>query len=158
MLQRIQSIFLLAAAILAMLMFAMPLVEYDRVDHLRYALKLMGLETVEGVSVTDVSLKLPLHAITGILAAMLLVSIFFFKNRPRQIRFVRFTYLVAVTLLVAEWITHTSVQAYLEQESNLGYVLLPAFYLPFGCILLAIMAERAIRKDENLVRSADRLR
>ncbi|MFN3876327.1 MAG: DUF4293 family protein, partial [Flavobacteriales bacterium] len=33
-----------------------------------------------------------------------------------------------------------------------------AFFLPFGAVLLGILAERAIRKDEELVRSADRLR
>ncbi len=158
MLQRIQSIYLLAAALIAVLLFAMPLVEYDRVDHQRFSLTVMGLETVDDVPVTDVSLKLPLHVLAGVLAAMLLACIFFFKNRPRQIRFVRFTYLVSVTLLVAEWITHSSVRAYLEQDNSLAYSLLPAFYLPFACIVLALLAERAIRKDEDLVRSADRLR
>lgn len=158
MIQRVQSLYLLAAALLAALLFVLPLVEYDRVDHLRFTLTVLGLSTADGVPVTDVSLKLPLHVLTGILAGMLLACIFFFKDRPRQVRFVRFTYLVAVALLVAEWITHGSVRAYLEQESNLGYTLLPAFYLPFGCIVLGLLAERAIKKDEALVRSADRLR
>ncbi len=158
MVQRIQSLFLLAAALVVALLFALPLASYEQADGGRYLLGVLGLTTADGVEVADVSLKLPLHVLAAILGALLLVTIFFFKDRTRQVRFVRFSYLAAVSLLVAEWITHASVLAYLEQGGKVDYALQPGFFLPFAAIFLGLAAERAIKKDEALVRSADRLR
>ncbi len=158
MLQRIQSVFLVVAAICAGLLFVLPLARYQRADQQQFTLTLTGLVTADATEVQDVALKLQPHLLCVLLVVLLLVTVFFFKNRPRQVRLVRFAYLLAVLLAVALWITHTSVQAYLEQNGRAGEQLLPGFFLPFAAIVFGVLAERAIKKDEALVRSADRLR
>jgi hypothetical protein len=158
MIQRKQTVFLALAAVLAGLMFAFPLVKYDRVDLQRFSLKLWGLFSIEGTPVPDVSLKLPIHAVTAILAALLLVCIFLYGSRARQLRFVRMTYLFALAVQVGVLITHLSVRAYLAQNSSVAYAFGPAFFFPIGILVLCFLAERGIRKDEELIKSVDRLR
>lgn len=158
MLQRIQSVFLVLAALCAGLQFVLPLARYERADQQQFTLTLTGLVTADATEVPDVALKLQPHLLCALLVALFLVTVFFFKNRPRQVRLVRFAYLLAVLLIVALWITHTSVQAYLEQNGRASEQLLPGFFLPFAAIVFGVLAERSIKKDEALVRSADRLR
>jgi hypothetical protein len=158
MIQRKQTVFLALAAVLAGLMYAFPLVEYDRVDHQRFSLKLWGLFNGDGRTVPDVALKLPVHVVTGMLIALLLVCIFLYGSRARQLRFVRMTYLFALAVQVGVLITHLSVRAYLAQNSSVAYAFGPAFFFPIGILMLCFLAERGIRKDEDLVKSMDRLR
>jgi hypothetical protein len=158
MIQRKQTVFLALAAMLAGLMYVFPLVEYDRVDHQRFCLKLWGLFHVDGTSVPDVTFNFPLHLIVGILGALLVVCIFLFKNRQRQIRLVRMGQVFALMAQAAVLFTHTSVRAYLAQQSNLGDAFLPGFFFPMGILVLCYLAQRGIRKDEELIKSMDRLR
>lgn len=158
MIQRIQSVYLLLAALLAAMLFALPLAEYARNGGVSFILKLRRLETGEGVPVQDADLKLQPHLIAIVLIGLLLAALLFFRNRPRQLRLVRYSYLVAVLLAVVLWITHNSVLAFVSDGSRAGAVLTPWFFLPFAVLLFAGLAERGIRKDEALVRSADRLR
>jgi hypothetical protein len=55
-------------------------------------------------------------------------------------------------------ITHLSVRAYLAQNSSVAYAFGPAFFIPIGILVLCFLAERGIRKDEELIKSVDRLR
>jgi cytochrome bd-type quinol oxidase subunit 2 len=158
MIQRKQTVFLALAAVLAGLMYAFPLVEYDRVDHQRFSLKLWGLFLVDGTPVPDVTFNFPLHLIIGILGALLVVCIFLFKNRQRQMRLVRMGAIFALMAQAAVMFTHTSIRAYLAQGSSVDYAFSPTFFLPLGILTLAILAQRGIRKDEELVKSMDRLR
>lgn len=158
MIQRKQTVYLALAALMAGLMYAFPLVEYDRIDHQRFILELWGLFHADGSAVPDVTFNFPLHLIVGILGALLVVCIFLFKNRPRQIRLVRMGYLFALMAQAAVLFTHMSVRAYLAQDSVLEYTLFPGFFLPIGIVVLCFLAERGIRKDEELIKSMDRLR
>jgi hypothetical protein len=158
MIQRKQTVFLALAAVLAGLMYAFPLVEYDRVDHQRFSLKLWGLFNGDGRTVPDVALKLPVHVVTGMLIALLLVCIFLYGSRGRQLRFVRMAYLFALAIQVGALITHMSVKAYIAQGSSVEYTFGPSFFFPIGILVLCYLAERGIRKDEELIKSMDRLR
>lgn len=157
MIQRIQTLFLLAAAAAVLLMFGFALVEY-RSGETGFTLGLVGLSFADGGRAEDVSLQMPLAALAVALAAMWVLLIFLFRNRQRQVRLIRYTYLVGAALVVAEWITHRSVVAYLKQGGAVDAMLQPAFFLPLAGLVLAYLAERAIKKDDDLVRSADRLR
>jgi len=54
--------------------------------------------------------------------------------------------------------THTSVRAYLAQGSAVEHAFSPSFFFPIGILVLCFLAERGIRKDEELIKSMDRLR
>lgn len=158
MIQRIQSVMLALAAAAVLLLFAMPLVAYDRADQQRLIMMLTGVEHADGAPVQDVRYQMPLQVLAAVLGALWLALVFLYRNRSRQARLARYSQLIGATLMVGLWITHRSVAAYLEQGEQIGYILLPGFFLPIVGMVLVFLAERAIRKDESLVRSADRLR
>ena len=158
MIQRIQSVMLALAAAAVLLLFAVPLVAYDRADQQRLIMMLTGVEHADGAPVQDVRYQMPLQVLAAVLGALWLALVFLYRNRSRQARLARYSQLIGATLMVGLWITHRSVAAYLEQGEQIGYILLPGFFLPIVGMVLVFLAERAIRKDEALVRSADRLR
>lgn len=84
-------------------------------------------------------------------ACVSLWSIFVYKNRPRQMRIVMFGNIVLVVGYV-----------FIVVCSATGTIWQPwscvEFYLPVLSIFFNLMAHKRIRYDENLVRSADRLR
>jgi hypothetical protein len=73
-------------------------------------------------------------------------------------RFVRGTYLLLLGVIAFMFITDRSVNGYLSTGGlvDAGYGL--SFVMPIVSLVLTFMAERAIKADEELVRSADRLR
>jgi uncharacterized membrane protein (UPF0182 family) len=157
MLQRKQSLFLLLAALLLGATWLFPIATYQRGDA-GFQLRSTGLFTTEGVPVTDVELKVPFHLVLTVLAVGMVVAIFLYGNRPRQMRIVRGTYLLMLAVIAFMFIVDRSVTSYLAQggavETRYGLT----FVLPVVALVLAFLAERAIRADENLVRSMDRLR
>jgi hypothetical protein len=90
----------------------------------------------------------------GFLPAILLLaegllSIFLFKNRKMQM--VHGYGIVALAALAFSW--------YFMALRTLGDVQLSwGLFLPLPALVFAVLAIRAIRSDERLVRSADRLR
>lgn len=155
--QRKQTIFLILAALLAFSTWAFPVAEYDRgEDH--FTFRTSGLFDAAGGVVEDVGLKVPFHIVLTIIGAALLACILAFKNRPRQVRFVRSTYLITLATIAFLYITDNSVQTYLEAGGTVVGRYGASFFFPLGTLILSFLAERAIRGDEELVRSADRLR
>jgi hypothetical protein len=158
MIQRIQSVFLALAAAAVLLLFVFPMAEYRLSDEGRYHMGLTGLVRDDGTPVQDADYQLPIVVLALVLAGLWLVALFLYRNRSRQLRILRYGFLMAAALQASLWITHGSIAAYLAQDARAGYSLLPAFFIPVAGAVLAFMADRAIRKDEALVRSADRLR
>ncbi|MCB0770383.1 MAG: DUF4293 domain-containing protein [Flavobacteriales bacterium] len=155
--QRKQSVFLLVAAMLAFATWLFPVATYE-VGERTFEFWTTGLYVDGGAEFTDRALKIPFSIILSVLGAAMLVTIALYRNRPRQMRFVRGTYLLVLGVIAFLFITDNSMQAYLEGigevDSNYG----PSFFMPMIILPLAFMAERAIRSDEELVRSTDRLR
>ena len=146
MIQRVQTIFLLVATILAIVMVFMPLIAFP-------ASSGEMLLLVGGISgFTQPALYLLFLPTIGIP----LTQIFLFKNRILQIKIG----LMAVSYWVL-WTVVFSIIVYFITPSNINASLLsPKFgaILPIINISLIVMANRAIKKDEDLVRSADRIR
>jgi hypothetical protein len=71
---------------------------------------------------------------------------------------VRGTYLLMLGVIAYMFITDRSVHGYLEEGGAVTASYGLSFVLPIVALVLSFMAERAIKADEELVRSADRLR
>ena len=100
-----------------------------------------------------------LGALLALCALVPLVTIFLFKNRLAQIRLmVADVVLLLGTQGFALWyaIGFKNV-AEAAGEVGVGYLCTPVIF-PLICILWAVMAIRAIWKDEMLVRSLNRIR
>ncbi len=135
MIQRIQSIYLLLVAIIAGLGLYLPLWKNNE-------------NIVEkGFENTYI---LVLFAIVIILS---IVAIFMFKNRKLQFVLGRFNILINILLLsVFGYYTQNFSGEALVSEKEIG------LSIPFISIVLLYMANKAIKKDEELVKSVDRLR
>lgn len=157
MIQRKQTLFLVLGALLAGSMYALPLVRYTRGAE-AFLLRATGVVDGLGADVPGVSLKFPLHVIAGLLLVLLVVVALFYKDRARQRRLLRFGYIFALGLFVAEVFTHISLRAYLALGGAVDHGFRPAFFVPLVILGLCYLADRGIKADEELIRSMDRLR
>lgn len=159
MIQRKQTIFLVLAALISFTVIWVPFATYTvSGSDQAIVFRSTGLYMADGTPVADASPKVPFAAVFGLLGALLLVAVFLFKNRPRQARLVRYSYLFALGILAFAVITDRSVQVYLGQQGTVTVAYGVAFAAPLAVLILAFLAERGIRKDEALVKSLDRLR
>lgn len=149
MIQRIQSLYLLIAAVLVVLGFFLNWVVY-RVGELSLALKPFGSD--EGLSASTLSF------LWALLLGVLVATIAQFKNRKQQMRNARFAIIAAFLALGGFALDH-----YWSMESLGGPEAIEMSYgiavlIPTLCAVLSWMALKAIKKDEDLVKSIDRLR
>ena len=160
MIQRKQTLFLLAAALLCGLSFVFPIARYTASSpQVMYELGTRQVyDTVQGVPVVDAPLKYPIWLLYALLGAVMLVDVFLFKNRKQQLTILRSSWILILLLAVVQVVTHQSVSAYLNAGRHLGSGLGPVMFFPLGILLFMYMAQRGVQKDEELVRSMDRLR
>ncbi len=139
MLQRIQTIYLiLAAVVTGVLPFVFPLWKLQS-----------GTELMEFYFMMEMSYA----ALFGLSTTLSIVSILGFKKRQNQFVMGRLNIILNLFLLglfVYRLLTlsgETSVS-----EKGIG------MFLPIVAIVFLVLANKAIKKDEDLVKSADRLR
>lgn len=139
MIQRIQSIYLLVAAIAVALLFSFPFATSDPTPD--------GPLADGDLDVYDnVALLLLVIAIVGLNVA----TIFLFKNRKLQMSLTRSSIVVILALLA------TVAYFIFTAAATLGVGL--GIFTPALAIVLLFLANRAIYKDEQLVKSSDRIR
>lgn len=155
MLQRVQTIWLFFATAAIFSLFLFPYLQVINPDGSVKALKVTGIYESMGGQVVQTEAFLGLTIATGILGLIPFINIFLFKNRKRQIIMCYLT--IAGLLGFSFWLVQTAKLALgnitLHSENyGLGVI------LPSLSVLFVILALRGIRKDEKLIKSADRLR
>ncbi|QCX40121.1 DUF4293 family protein [Aureibaculum algae] len=144
MIQRIQSLYLLLAAICSVVLIQMFYLWSNESGASFYALDLFQ-ESEFTLKVIPV-----LFVISGVMS---IVSVFMFKQRKNQFVINRFNILVNFILL-GILIYHLLTLSGESQVSEKGI----GAFLPIVVVVLLAIANRAIKKDEDLVKSVDRLR
>lgn len=157
MLQRKQTLFLLLAALCGVLTFLFPVDTFTRGTQVM-VFRTYGIFNAEGIPMTDGTMKVPLAILLGALSAMLVVIALLYRNRPRQLRLARLAALLLLAVQAAVFITDNSLRAYLGQEGRVEHSYGVSFFLPIVMIVLVMLAANGIKKDEELVKSMDRLR
>ncbi|ASU32868.1 DUF4293 domain-containing protein [Mucilaginibacter xinganensis] len=155
MLQRIQSIYLLLASLALFALFLFPLVHNVYVDAKPITLMVTGVyQDINGQN-THTEFFLGLTIATAIVALLPLVLIFLYKNRKQQITL---CYIALVAIVgYSFWLSQAAkkVMGSVQIDThNWGIGL----FLSSISMLLILLAIRAIKSDEKLVKSADRLR
>jgi hypothetical protein len=143
MIQRIQSVYLLMASVISgVLIFVFNL--WKSIEKSIFALDLLKSE----------SNLLKLIPVLFLVAAIFaFVAIFIFKNRKLQFVIGRFTILINLILLgLLIYVSLTLPGEASVSEKGIG------MFIPILAILLLVLANKAIKKDEDLVKSVDRLR
>jgi hypothetical protein len=145
MIQRIQTIYLLLATLVASVLICfVPLWIQIKEGNTVYMLDLFSENN---------SLTIAIPVLFFLSALLSLVSIFLFKNRQLQFVLGRLNILINLFLLgIFVYISLT-----LSGETNVSEKGIGMFF-PIIVILLLVLANRAIKKDEDLVKSVDRLR
>ncbi len=155
MLQRVQTLYLLAVVSLVVMTLTMPLAVFTTSDFQSFELYAMGLKGADGGVAHSTIYMLALLIVVAVLP---IINIFLFKNRMLQIRL---CIVEGVLLLGAVAImgVYYFLCSRLFETLELSYQWFrPAFGAPIVAIFFVYLAGRAIFKDELLVRSVDRIR
>jgi len=145
MIQRIQTIFLLLAALAFFSLFGLDFLS-SNVDT-KYFLEDKFFDIQDHIALTV------LAALGGALA---LATIFLFKNRPLQMRFGYLVMLLSIALPAVAAILFYQEWSGISNTAKLTLQL--GLAAPPLALVFSILANRFIRKDEKLVKSMDRLR
>jgi hypothetical protein len=156
MIQRIQTLYLLAAGVLMALMLFLPLAEVAGNGDMLYTVFSRGwYVTGDGGAAEPVIPAWPVFILAGVLTAMTLVNIFLYRKRKLQIRLCVYSIVLAFGLIGL--IYYYFVIGFRQLEDP-AYALRFPLVIPAVFIVLIYLAFRGIRKDEILVRAMDRIR
>ncbi len=161
MLQRIQTIYFIAIIIITATLCTGSIIKITETTPLgvtnEYNLNLFYFTALENGNVTANEMQFTLIAIAAIIIGLTALIIFTFKDRPKQMKLAKVNYLMMLLLLLAVF---TKAMIYIPMFS-FGKIF-P--YSAFGLVLIVFLfylnwrAIRLVRKDDELVKSADRIR
>jgi glycerol uptake facilitator-like aquaporin len=155
MIQRIQTIYLLVAGLVIAGLFVFPLVHGVYVNGQPETIMVTGVfKDVNGQS-THIETFIPLIIGTALVALMPLAVIFFYKNRRKQINLCYGLMLVIIAF--SYWVSQTVKSAIGDATMSMSNYGIGIILLSLS-LLLIVIAQKSIQKDDKLVRSADRLR
>lgn len=154
MIQRIQTVFLLIAAIILAASMVMPIAIYSNlIENQQYTIAIYQyLKPVNGINL------LPLF-ISGALAAVItLFSIFLYKNRKFQINISRINIILILIYigLIAYFLYSLKSLSNSDNTVMITYQIGTVF--PVIALIFDVLAITRIKKDDKLVKSLDRLR
>jgi hypothetical protein len=139
MIQRLQTLWLLLAAIFAFLTFKLPFYS--------------GSKTIKGIVQPDVRLdaasQIFILVLTGLVILFCFIALFMYKNRRKQLTLTVINIIFSIIVLVLYFLEIGKFQTGIISLSCLFTLAIPIFLF---------MAARGIWKDEKLVKSLDRLR
>ena len=160
MIQRLQSLYLLLAIAAYVLLFFFPIAEYSVLDN-NYNFSMLEIPNGNSNS------TLPLIIAVCLMAIACFVTIFLYKKRPVQIKITAITLLVHIGFIAALFYSAENIIA---DSLTKGIIALGAdkveiipsykvgMYISLIPVIFIVLAHRAIRKDEKMVSSSDRLR
>lgn len=156
MLQRIQSVLLAIVAVLGIVFSFVPVLGFAgyEASFVMNAYKTVNIETSEAIAK-----NMGVGVLQGIIILIVIIVIFLFKNRGLQMKLAKLNILL-LALQIAALVFYTDT-ARTAIGPNPGDVIVS---FKFGCVIplisliLTYLAIRFIKKDDDLVRSADRLR
>jgi hypothetical protein len=150
MLQRIQTVYLILSTIALTLTIWMPFASFDKSGSI-------STFTIFGLSTTteDINSWFPYYVVIGLSVALSLFAITQFKNRKRQLNLGKINYLLLLATIVMLFLdTDNVAQKLFVEKIQYGF----GMYLPVVALAFTFLANRSIKKDEDLVKSVERLR
>lgn len=155
MIQRIQTIYLFISSILVLLWYFMPLAELISNETI-FTFSMYGLKNPENNSWQYHTLIISI--IAAIASIGTFATIFLYKNRKQQIKAAQFLLLVNTALIASAFLLIDNAKTSISDLESITVNYKIAITFPLIALVLIFMAIKAIKKDEELVRSADRLR
>ena len=151
MLQRIQTLYLIIASFIVAALLKIPLMSLktDTEILILHYRGLFDFATKEYITTNLVGIILFVFIVF-----IPLIAIFLFKNRKLQMKLCNYGIIFNVLFLIdmAYYVFEAQSQVKLSLHSELGLL------LPVISIILLFLAKINIKKDEDLIRSVDRIR
>lgn len=159
MIQRIQTIYLAVVLLISAVLFIpsiapIVIVKSTSASSFSVVLSLIGIST-DCTFIDQPASYISLLVLNCLIILFTLFAIFKFNNRPLQVKLCYFS-IFLVFLLWGGMYTFTNMIE--TKTADPRSVFLLGFYLPPLQVILHFLAANAIKKDEKLVKSADRLR
>jgi glycerol uptake facilitator-like aquaporin len=152
MIQRIQSIYLLLASICVFLCYYFSFAKIYTADTF-YDFN------IQGIFINDKNVvSVPYRIIIPALALFSFFAIFMFKNRKAQLIINRFNTLLHIALIVFIYFSAENTTKYFLQNQDVTISYGLGFFLPVVSLAFLLLANKAIKKDEKLIKAIDRLR
>ncbi len=172
MIQRVQTLWLSLAVLLAVLTFFFPLANFSLQDQDIIYNLVKKAPNINEPNYYQQSSAIVLIILNCVFIALTLVTIFLYKNRGLQMKVLAFAFLVEVAYTLVLFLYQTDagleeiLQYFLQGKEDMIEPALKSAKTIYGVgsyfcvaqILCLIFARNGIRKDEKLVRSSDRLR
>lgn len=153
MIQRLQSVYLLLTTIFALLFLSGEILSFSSaLEKVFY--NLSGIISTAQGTVSRDALTMISSVILMAIPVLSLVIIFIYKNRKLQMRLT----LVLIVAVLIEIVLLFLIMFNVERKLNAEVIPGIKHVLPLLMLLTSILAYQGISKDENLVRSYDRLR
>jgi hypothetical protein len=159
MIQRIQSLFLLAAVISSFIVVFQPLAKMTMSDESIANFTSIGLRTDNDPSEMLFS-AYPIAVIASITGIMSLITLILYRDRLLQMRLCGYNIILTLILIAVIFFYYFFMRKITFAYQL--YIIIKSFsypiLLPFVNIILLFQSFRAIRRDDLLVKSYDRLR
>ena len=150
MIQRIQTLFLALVVLAEVLVSQFSFASFTK-ESIAYSLTTSGILNSDGNPVREDHKQLILALVIAIIA---IVSIFLFKNRKSQ---VKATSILSLVILVQLAFIGTSLYQ-LNADTIESLQIGTSSFLSVISMIFTLLASKAIKKDEALVKSVDRIR
>lgn len=158
MIQRIQSIYLLLAAVLTALTTFFDLALFKLEDEIVYSYSIYAIIPQDGGEIIVPGNWIPQIILLSISLILSIVTIFKFKNRKLQLKLGAVNYLLLAAFIISTYFSIMNLSKIIDIEEGVKTIYYIGFYLPIAAITFQFLANRAIKKDEELVKSVERLR
>lgn len=157
MIQRIQSVFLALVFVVGMILFISPVLSFTSYEN---TFVMNAYHTLNSIDHTFVSKNIGIGAMQGLISLLALISIFLFKKRQLQIKLCKLNMLL-VAFQIAAMVLYIDIAQKAISPEHSNDVVIGIKYgaiIPILSWIFLYLSIRYIKKDDDLVRSADRLR
>lgn len=157
MLQRIQTVYLGLVVILGFVFSFIPVLEFSYEGN-QYFMNAYHTVLVEENGVKDIFRNMGVGTLSGLVVLNSLIVIFLYKKRQLQIKLCKLNILLLALEVAGIALYADAAKELIAIEGEVETKMTFGIFIPVISLILTYLATRAIRKDEELVRAADRLR
>jgi hypothetical protein len=155
MIQRIQTLYLFMTTILPLLFHKLKLLRFTDSNGRELSVKFNGIYSADaGQALVHIRQILSVSVILILIPVLSMAAIFLFRKRKLQMKLTLLIILLAAGLIIAEVIYSLLIIRRYEATIIPGFVMI----VPLLILIFSMLAYTGIKKDENLIRSYDRLR
>ena len=156
MIQRIQTLYLFIAIIVIVLMFFFPIAGYYGDLH-TFIFSVLGIKNMvpDAQEIFNKYFTFPIVFFIISIVIITITTVFIYKNRPKQLKLIKLSILLNIMMIIGIFIVYSRM---IQSVIEVNEVFKTAAFFPLISLIFFVLAYRAVKRDEKLVRSADRLR